>query len=205
MTDMNELLMIVENPTRRKILEALSREPHYPLQLSREIGVSHPAIVKHLNLLEEHGMVSKHQEESTMGPKKTVYSQNTEFTLVMDMRSGMFSAKMTMMPNDTETREEKIEGLKEVRNNISNIDQEIERLERMRSEMVRRRGSLINAMIETVSKEFGYTYRNLLYGMLNNPDDPVDAVSTDLSISVEKATGMIDDIERKIKEKGGTI
>ena len=43
MNDMDTILAIVENPTRRRILQAVVREPHYPLQLSKELGISQQA------------------------------------------------------------------------------------------------------------------------------------------------------------------
>ena len=39
-TTLDGLLRVLENPTRRRIMERLARESHYPLQLSRELGVS---------------------------------------------------------------------------------------------------------------------------------------------------------------------
>ena len=60
MTDLDDLLSMVENPTRRRILEALVAEPRYPLQLSKELGVSQQAVMKNLTLLERHGLVMSH-------------------------------------------------------------------------------------------------------------------------------------------------
>ena len=57
MMDLDILLSMVENPTRRKILESLVKEPHYPLQLSKELGISQQAVMKNLNMLEKNGMV----------------------------------------------------------------------------------------------------------------------------------------------------
>ena len=94
MMDLDVLLSMVENPTRRKILESLVKEPHYPLQLSKELGISQQAVMKNLNMLEKNGMVVSYQVSSSIGPMRTVYEPNSEFTLVIDMRNGMFSARM---------------------------------------------------------------------------------------------------------------
>src|SRR3989442_12881605 len=61
------LLRVLENPTRRRILERLARESHYPLQLSRELGVSQQAVVKHLRSLEASGLVTSPEEKSDLG------------------------------------------------------------------------------------------------------------------------------------------
>ena len=57
MDELDVLLSVIENPTRRRILEALVREPHYPLQLSRELGLSQQGIMKHLRMLEDLDLV----------------------------------------------------------------------------------------------------------------------------------------------------
>ena len=56
-TDFDTALSILENRTRRSILEHLVREAHYPLQLADLLGVSQQAIMKHLKVLEDAGFV----------------------------------------------------------------------------------------------------------------------------------------------------
>ena len=64
MTDIDNALHLLQNKVRRQILERLAREPHYPMQLADLIGVSQPAVVKHLKELEKGGMVSKRKVPS---------------------------------------------------------------------------------------------------------------------------------------------
>src|SRR5512137_2882064 len=89
--DLDMLLSVIENPTRRRILEALVREPHYPLQLSRELGMSQQAIMKHLKVLEEYSLVRSFPEESDQGgPSRNVYVPTTKFTIIVDFGPGLF-------------------------------------------------------------------------------------------------------------------
>lgn len=202
MIDMNELLSMLENPTRRRILSALTMEPHYPLQLSKELGVSQPAIVKHLNLLEERGMVTKYQEESRKGPKKTLYTPNSEFTLVLDMRNGMFNTRL-VFPSEAKTDPEKEEigGLDEVRKTIFEMDEELTELERIRCDIIGRRESMIHMMLDSIPKDsIGYRHRNLLYRMLNDPGKDIDSLSMDLSLNTDQAKKMLDDIKHTIRK-----
>lgn len=90
MDDIDMLLSMVENPTRRRILEAIVREPHYPLQLSKELGISQQAVMKNLSLMEQNGLVVSYRETSKIGPMRTLYVPNTEFTLLIDMHNCMF-------------------------------------------------------------------------------------------------------------------
>ena len=68
MDELDILLSLVENPTRRRILERIVREPSYPLQLSKELGVSTQAVMKNLTLMEHHGMSNGPRSGATWGP-----------------------------------------------------------------------------------------------------------------------------------------
>jgi len=197
---MNELLAMIENPTRRRIIEALTMEPHYPFQLAKELGISQPAVVKHLDLLERNGLVAAHQEESRNGPKRTVYTTTSEFTITVDVRNGMFTARLAV-PDDRADEEERIEGLKETRENISFIDEQIAELERMRSAMIRKRESLISSAISAVAEDCGYRHRSLLYGLLNDPDKDPEDLSADMNMNMKAVREMIKDIEDIINQR----
>jgi len=199
MNTMDELLAVIENPTRRKILEALAREPHYALQLSKELGVSQPAVIKQLDLLQKSGLVTAHKEESKSGPMKTMYTTNSEFTIVVDLRNGMFNARLVMPEDNRMNEEERIEGLDKTRESISCIDVKIAELERMRSEMIRRREALISSALSAVSGWCGYKHRSLLYGLLNDPGKGLEDLSVGMNMNMNLARDLMDDIERTIR------
>ena len=201
MNRMNELLSMVENPTRRRILEVLAIAPHYALQLSRELGISQPAIVKHLDQMERIGIVRSYQEDSRIGPKKTLYVPNSEFTLMVDMRSGMFTIRLAHPSNDV-IEEEDAQDVEDARTSIQEIDQKIRELEEMRSKLIRRRESLMSAMIGSVSDTM-YGHRSLLYELLNAPGKDLNELTMDLSMNLEIAKEMLEDIENMIK--GGKL
>ena len=206
MMDLDILLSMVENPTRRKILESLVREPHYPLQLSKELGISQQAVMKNLNMLEKNGMVVSYQVSSSMGPMRTVYEPNSEFTLVIDMRNGMFSARMIEPSEDDEGFENvKMESLKKTRQSISEIDGKIEELNKERSKLIREREKLIGSAVSDLNDTgCGYAHRNLMYEILNEPDRSMEQLSEDLHIRPETVRGLINDIEEALdQDKGG--
>ncbi|MBO4569138.1 MAG: helix-turn-helix domain-containing protein [Candidatus Methanomethylophilaceae archaeon] len=143
--DIDDLLSIVENPTRRRILEALVNGPSYPLRLSKELGVSQQAVMKNLVLMERNGMVTSYRESSSMGPDRTVYVPSAAFTLVVDMQGGMFSVRLLPACEDEDEPFSPIR-TEEAMERIAEIDAEIEELERRRSELVRERGRLLSAV-----------------------------------------------------------
>ena len=175
--DIDVILNMVSNPTRRRILESLTRGPSYPLQLSKEIGVSQQAIMKNLDLWERNGMVISHQVSRTIGPMRAVYEPTTEVTVVIDMRRSLFSADVTEETEEEETSDPIIDTIDELRSEISRLDKEVEELERQRSALIRRRQNMISWAMSQLNDE-GYTplHRELMYQMLNNPDVPEEDI-----------------------------
>jgi predicted transcriptional regulator len=99
MTDVDKALYLLQNAVRRQILERLAREPHYPMQLSELIGVSQPAIVKHLKELEDGGMVTKTRVPSEKGgPPRTVYSVDKAFSIHVDIGPDLFRCEQRKLP-----------------------------------------------------------------------------------------------------------
>lgn len=187
------ILNMISNPTRRRILESLTKEPSYPLQLSKEIGVSQQAIMKNLELLERNGMVIGHQVSSAMGPMKVVYEPTTEFTVVIDMRRSMFSADVTDESGSEDDVAPITETIDELRSEISRIDKEVEELERQRSALIRKRQNMISwAMSQLDDEGFTSLHKSLMYQMLNNPDVP----EADIIRKMSQRT----DIERSLHE-----
>lgn len=209
MNDVDRMLAVINNPTRRRIMEALVREPHYPLQLARELRVSQPAIIKHLNMLEESGLVSSYSESSKRGPERKQYVTTSEFTLVVDMRDGMFSARL-VRPEDRvrkEVRKErKFNDVMEARNLVALIDDELEELERRRSEIVDRRRSVIATAGSIMGlEEEHYRARSLLYEILNNPRLTMEQIAKRLSMNTDECMDMLDQmLEMEVEERSNT-
>ncbi|MBS7383113.1 MAG: helix-turn-helix domain-containing protein [Methanomassiliicoccales archaeon] len=195
MMDLDVLLSMIENPTRRKILESLVKMPRYPLQLSKELGISQQAVMKNLSVLEKNGMVVSYRESSSIGPERTVYEPNSEFTLIVDMRNGMFSARMVEPKG--ERKDVDVDNLKEMRSKVIDIDNELEQLEKRYSELMREKESIIASVI---SKQDGYAQKSLAYEILDAPKKTVEELSKDLNARTDVVKEMIDDIERRMKD-----
>jgi predicted transcriptional regulator len=72
-----DLLDLIDNDIRRKILSILSIRPSYTFELARSIGSSQQLIAKHIKLLEDSGMVYKVGKiESDEGPPRILYKAN---------------------------------------------------------------------------------------------------------------------------------
>ncbi|MFA5312259.1 MAG: helix-turn-helix domain-containing protein [Methanomassiliicoccales archaeon] len=209
MDDLDMLLSVIENPTRRKILEALVREPHYPLQLSRELGLSQQGIVKHLKVLEDLNLVRSHSEVSDQGgPSRKIYVPTTGFTIVVDIGPGFFNTELVtrdLEPEEEveygtledEDREKFKDKVLEVRKEIEAIDEELDELTGRRVELLRSRERSLNEaynMVESVIDD--YQTRRVLYEFMQRPERDAKAIA--------KALGMRDDqVKGTIKEYAG--
>ena len=208
MYDMDSILAVVENPTRRKILQAVVREPHYPLQLSKELGISQQAIVKNLNLMEKEGLVVSYRQSSDRGPERIFYKPNTEFTITIDMRNTMFEVRLIPAgesgnkdepKEETKTVEER--KLEEVRGRISQIDRQITEFDRRRSALVRERNNLIEEFLQMADlNNMDYEHRELLYDLLNRPNWNAEDISKKLGFNETIVSRMIDEILQYCRE-----
>jgi ArsR family transcriptional regulator len=75
LNNVDVLLDILGNDTRRRILQLLADEPRYFIQLSKELGVSQQAVLKHLEILERNGFITSYEQESSFPAPKRKYFQ----------------------------------------------------------------------------------------------------------------------------------
>lgn len=73
MKSVGNVLQIVGNETRRRILTLLSEEPHYISQIARKLDVTQPAVLKHLSLLQRAGLIESFWRKSPLGAARKYY------------------------------------------------------------------------------------------------------------------------------------
>jgi predicted transcriptional regulator len=197
LSDLDMLLSVIENPTRRRILEALVREPHYPLQLSRELGMSQQAIVKHLKLLEDHNLVRSFPEESDQGgPARKRYVPTTKFTIIVDFGPGLFNAELVKLAmSDLESEEEvqdegsenelveigvKINRLRETVAGVANELDELQvhraRLITIKERALEEAGRLVESQVDD------YQVRRIIYEYIQRPELSTEQIAVDLDL-----------------------
>ena len=210
---MDSILSIVENPTRRRILAALVREPHYPLQLSHELGISQQAIMKNLALMEKEGLLESYRESSKIGPDRNFYRPTSEFSIVIDMRGNMFEVRMTSTPSKhpalAEPSEEDMEAdrrrLEDTRARIATIDHQISEFEKQIQQLMNERSELIESFLRCASgTNMDYPHRALLYEMLNRPNWGTDEISRATGTNQVMVSKMIDDVVSMLRDGDDT-
>lgn len=73
MKSMGQILEVVGNETRRRILKLLSEEPHYISQIAKKLDVTQPAILKHLAVLEKTGLIESFWRRNPLGAARKYY------------------------------------------------------------------------------------------------------------------------------------
>ncbi|MFP3254927.1 MAG: helix-turn-helix domain-containing protein [Thermoplasmata archaeon] len=126
MTDIDSILSAIENRTRREILSRLIHGEVYPLQLSRELGISQQAVMKHLYILEKTNIVRMRGiEKSEIGPNRKIYSLDESFILNIYLTPYFFDIRKREINN----YDENIGNVDDPILMLKKIDEEIEELE----------------------------------------------------------------------------
>ena len=93
--EIGQLLDLLGNNTRRRILESLTNEPKYFIQLSKEIGVSQQAVLKHLFLLENFGFIESFKAKSNLAaPDRKYFQLNRSVYLSIGITGNSMEIKM---------------------------------------------------------------------------------------------------------------
>jgi len=181
----DEILRILENPTRRRILERLVKESHYPLQLSRELRVSQQAVVKHLRVLEEGRLVESHEEASDVGgPPRRVYTAKRALSVTIDVGPSLFRTEVrALLPPSSGQRGfaqfeeglERLAGAEDSRRRMRMAGELVERLNREIESLDERRARLMAIKDRVLALAHGaagrlfpsYDERSVVYALLD--------------------------------------
>ena len=207
--EFDRIIRILQNPTRRKILERLSREEHYPLQISETLNTSQQAISKHLKTMEKAGIVvSKIGKSNRGGPPTKTYMVNSEFSLRIDLGPTLFRTEVD------ELEFEKIEGYEDIENKID-LDQKEGFLKRKREvikeiedeieDLKKRRQYLLKLKEKALSQGYEYIYdtfedymeRFVLYYILDSGQKDPKKLAKDFEIREDKMNEIIDSLKEK--------
>ncbi len=226
----DEALKILENKARRDILKQLTKEPHYPLQLSEILDISQQAVVKHLRVLEENGFVDSEKFPSQKGgPPKKMYTVNQSFSLRLDLGPNLFRAEHRNMPaggairlssrlpsdlggvvDRIGTRRRLPMG--EAMSMLSEMDLALEKIDEQRDAIVALHQQVMQKVAPSIDDSSqSYEERQLAHAMLNQPRRPLDLdlFSQGLRIQSMDAEQMMEGLrERLLRDfaaKGGTL
>lgn len=79
--DLDRLFRALSSDTRRRILRLLAQGQRYPYELSKTLGLTPRGVFKHLEALQEAGLVDRQPGEGDLGPDRIYYRLNARFGL----------------------------------------------------------------------------------------------------------------------------
>jgi len=211
--EVDELFYLLENPTRRRILQLLSVERLYPLQLSREIDVTQQAVVKHLRILEQHGLVKSRDEPSTRGPNRRVYKASREVSLHIDIGPSTYKQKAETdfdITNLSEQNRRVLDAVSESRHMdskarmdlLSRVSEDlrnsINEVEDERRSLMALLGELNREITSTAQNaECSYEERRLLHHILHNKEYTIESAAAALGLREAEVRMILESLQTR--------
>ena len=208
--DLDTLLAVIGNPTRRMILRKLVKEDHYPLQLSKELSISQQAIMKHLRVLEESDLVKSVFRKSDSGPPRKFYVATKSLTLIIDLTPEIFSEELRFHDADSsviqaEADTEALRNAENLRVKLVEFMNSIGRLNELLAENSRERDQLMakkensmryaNHIIDTLCED--YEQRKVLRYLVAEDDLSLAAMSERLNMRESEIERVMKSLEKK--------
>ncbi|MFP3985553.1 MAG: ArsR/SmtB family transcription factor [Candidatus Bathyarchaeia archaeon] len=199
--DLDSILKIVENPTRRKIIKRLSEEPNYSLQLAKDLGLGQQLVAKHLKIMEDAGIVTPSVESSPYGPKRRTYVLSKSISVTLDVAPHLF--KFQVVSFDTEPKREIIsetsaslmnrlyetlehpeesEKIKPFTAIMTDIDKKLETLENERSILLYIRNYAMKEASHIIKTFENSDTRRILHHTIDERDTNVKKISESLNL-----------------------
>ena len=188
MDELEHSLSLLQNKTRRSILERLVREPQYPMQLADLIGVSQQAIVKHLKELERGNLVEKMKVPSEKGgPPRTIFRVCEAFSLRIDLGPDLFKIERRKLPSGGPLRlssklpeqvqpiAERVSGRKKISvsegvGHLEQLNEQLEHLDRQRDALIALHQQIRGRVSAAVDTDFeDYSQRTMVHTLIETP------------------------------------
>tara|TARA_B100001750_G_scaffold123855_1_gene98379 strand:+ start:71 stop:754 length:684 start_codon:yes stop_codon:yes gene_type:complete len=187
--EIGELLDLLGNDTRRRILESLADEPKYFIQLSKEIGVSQQAVLKHLFLLENFGLIESFKAKSNLAaPDRKYFQLNRSVYLSIGITGNSMEIKMENIkgPNKSKVKnniaienkrkyfqsdKEITNILKNTKHKLENIEKRMQELEGEKMDLLKEKQQILQIAHQVIRESLEEDLaRRILYSNLNSRD-----------------------------------
>jgi len=142
MDDLEELLWVLGNPTRFRIMRRLSVSPTYFLDLVKLSDSGPQAVARHLDVMEKAGIVRSWEEGK---PNRKYFGLARRVKISIDMDSGQLSCETQRIPRSqarqvysSVTDGGALEELKRIDEELSMLERRLNILKKRRESLVRR-------------------------------------------------------------------
>jgi ArsR family transcriptional regulator len=202
--DSAELLNLLGNENRRRILRLLARKPCYVTEISEYLGVSPKAVIDHLRKLEGAGLI----ESRTDDQRRKYYFISQNLRLEVSVSPYGFGAKSAYPARNLDVtascRHLKIDVTPEESTELSELASELRRLDQLENElsMAQRwvQGRLADVM-ERIGEQFGDGETRLYAEILRVlSEEPADEAT--IGERIEAPPSVVSDVLADLADNG---
>lgn len=97
----DEILEIVSNTHRRTILRLLTERDRYAFELTKLLDISQRAVKKHLDFLQELGLVNSEKRKSSKGPEREYYMLDHAMIFSLTIAPNLFLAAVRPLTDES--------------------------------------------------------------------------------------------------------
>lgn len=203
------LLNVLGNETRRRILTLLADEPKYFNQLAKETGVGQQAVLKHLDILEQHGLVASFRAKSELaGPDRKYFKLGRTLHLSVGIAGGLVDIGVQELGEGERIRaprrllgiHREVKSLDEIEDEVElvsvsdrilrEIDKRVRVLDEEKISLLNLRQRVMGKVHQVAQASFEELQRRILYSVLGS----------DTSIDIEDLSEELDAREADIKK-----
>lgn len=216
--DPDIILDILGNDTRRKILSILSQEPMYFNQLAREIDIGQQAVLRHLQALEESGLIETYAEKSKLGaPDRKYYRLNNSFILTISLSEDDFTVKkqeivesrhkeskkyykaLDLMPKDA------ADALASLQSSLSDIEAEMSALESRLNDLRALKQLILNKLHKIGMDDFEEDERKILYMIVKESPSSIAELSDLIDEKESDLRTIISGMRKKMNDDSAKV
>jgi predicted transcriptional regulator len=160
-SDLDKLFRALSSDTRRRILQLLAQGERYPYELSKTLGLTPPGVFKHLEALQEAGLVERELVESDLGPDRVYYRLNARFGLSTTILPNAFVVRLIRRSSSgivipqgfivPEARQD-VAAVRRLLNELGKVNKRLADLDEERMRFASVRGQIINQIESIMSK-----------------------------------------------------
>ena len=207
----------MENPIRRNIVERLSQEPNYPLQLSKDLGLGQQLVAKHLKIMEDSGLLKSAIKSSPAGPKRRTYELSKSFSITLDIAPYLFKEEIVSFDVEPEKsqlntdlvslveRRNELAGFLETSDKmspcaeiLSDIDEKLRELEEERLLLLYIRNSVMKEASKTISQVDDAEARRVLHQAVDEHDSSVKYIAQTLNLREDRVQEAIKKLKKEL-------
>ena len=206
----DSIFHVLGNKTRRDILFALSDEPMYFNQVSKQIGIGQQAMLRHMQALVDTCFVRTYGEISDFGaPDRKYYRLKSSFNLSISLSEDEFTIDYEEKTHDNRSQKLFDNRFKQIsndpslalwslRNNLAEMDEEIENLQGRINDLKVIRQIIMHKIHQIGKENFSDMERRIVYTMMRDTPSSLIELAKTLGENKSEVKTALKDLQNKM-------